>query len=260
MKCGLCGTKVEHPGICTPCAILDREREHGAKLGLALESFPLRYRSAKWGSVALADRVPDLWRVMGEEPPAHLGDDPEALRVWRVKNGPCDGDGEPLTLTNYLQARIVVLHGETSAGKTSLASAFLRAIIDQAKPEGSQAMLERARRCRFVDARDIPPPRNVADGPSLAADARRASVLLLDDVGQEAGAGESFGSTDRSQAVADLLNYRDKNGLQTIVTTYNSEAEGVAGAAARWARYGAGVARRYFEADDGLVIELRRRR
>lgn len=238
MRCATCPSIIDHPGICDPCGREQRITEHGARLGAAIESIPIRCRSAKWGSIALAERVPDLGRV----------------------EDMTDDEGRPVPVSALLQARIVVIHGDTGAGKTSLAAALLRLIIDQAKPDSEQATIERARRCRFVDARDIPPGAAAPGGISMLATAAGASVLLLDDVGQEAGTGESFGAADRARVVADLLNYRDKHGLQTIVTTYGAAVGGVAGVVASWARYGAGVVRRYLESGDGFVIELHRRR
>lgn len=208
--------------VCSECARKRAEREHILTMAAALRSIPERYRDAEWGSDALYRRVPDL---------LDMTTTPAAL----------------------LSTRILLLHGESGAGKTSLASALFRWSIESTGPESHPDLIRRAQMSRFVDAREIPPNRNAAEGPMVAAVARRSSFVLLDDVGQEAGEGNAYGAHERSREVADVLSHIDKLNRPCIITTYGTPES--------WATsYGAGVSRRFWEADDAQIIKLHRRK
>jgi hypothetical protein len=213
--CSQCRQPIMHFGVCRDCGEIIRVREHWMTMKYALDSIPERYRDARWGSQALYDRVP-------------------AFRTLA-----------PTPQENFV-SRIVMIVGPTGAGKTTLACAILRWIIESAGPDSDARLIARAERARFIDSRDVPPTR---DEPGHYKRACGASVLLLDDVGQEAGHGEGFADMARAQKVSDLLNDRDKRERETIVTTYGTEAS--------WTRlYGAGVARRFWDAPDVKVIRL----
>lgn len=229
VACGSCGAKVAIPAsappiaICAMCASGPRLREHWASMGAALGSVPDVYRSCVWDSPTLYDRVPDLARARDSE------------------------DDDMVTPAVLLSWPILVLHGPTGAGKTSLAVALYRSMIDSTSPESDAAIVRRAQRARFVDVRDAVPR------SAVLASARRASVLLLDDVGQEAGEGATFQSDERCFAIGEILADRHKRRAQTIVTTDGDPD--------KWGRtYGAGIARRYWENPEAIVKELRRRR
>lgn len=230
MNCYKCGrdvpvdaglaAKIRGPLICPICAFDLRMRDHWLTMARALNSIPERYRGATWNSRVLSDRVPDL-AEMTILPQVLLGD------------------------------RVLLIHGPTGAGKTSFACALARFMVEQTVPDSDSRILSKAQGFRFVVAREIPTAKGEGEGPAPFKVAEKASVLLLDDVGQEA-TGDGFQAAERCHMVKRILDHRDERELQTIVTTFSTPAE--------WAaRYGAGTARRYWESPDGRVIELGRR-
>lgn len=206
--------------VCPACADTERYAEHRVSMAAALRSIPEKYRDAVWGSPELRERVADI----GE------------FRIGAAA---------------LMSPRVLLLHGESGAGKTTLACALLRWAIDDAGPDAPPDKIGRASAARFVAARDVPPSRDV-QGPLARVVARKASLLVLDDVGQEAGAGESYSAGDRTREVKDLLEFRFDGNMRTIVTTYGNPRT--------WAlSYGGGVVRRYWDDPDARVIELKRR-
>ena len=174
-------------------------------------SIPAIYRWARLGHPLLAQRV--RLTTIPSEPPC-------ALRV--------------------------VFMGAAGAGKTSLAVALLRAMLER---ELARATLpsdddaERiARRYRFAHAHRI----GVAylgglEGAAELRAAIRAPLLLLDDVGAE--------STVPSNAVPEVIAERHAEERLTWITTGLSPRE-IAG------RYGGGVARRVVE--NASILKLAR--
>jgi len=240
-----CGQVLAYVGACKRCYDADRLSEHRASMKAALASVPARYRDAVWGSAALADRVPDL-RGMTKTP------------------------------AELLASRILILYGETEAGKTSLACALLRWIVDQTAPaplaafdapeaeraaaRAAEVQNDRASAVRFVDAREVPVVRN-ADGAQAVTVARGASILFLDDVNQEAGTGDAFSAKERCREVSDLLSWVDKHERPIVITTPAGKDGSAASTTERWtALYGGNIMRRFWRASDAQIIELRRRK
>jgi hypothetical protein len=143
-----------------------------------------------------------------------------------------------------LERRRVVLMGPAGFGKTSLACWMLQQVIE-AGVSGPKGAFARGRRARFVDAvRLCRAVREHALGegeaPMLAM-ALTASVLVLDDVGQE------LGMRMASNPVMDVIRDRHSIGRTTWVTTFlTPEAMETA--------YGSGTVRRIF--DEALVMGL----
>lgn len=220
---GGCGSRVERPGVCEACGREHERREHDATLRMAIESIPGDFR---WSSLESIRSPEYSGRV-------HLK--PRALQV----------------ADRLLGYRVLVLVGESGAGKTSLGCALLRAIIDAGRFGSDPKAYERARRARFIDVRELfsEPERN--DTPHPATLAVCMPVVLLDDVGQEAGRGEGFKADERVRTMADILCARhDAPWAKTIVTTFAREA--------KWRElYGDGVARRYWQGRrDTKVLDL----
>jgi DNA replication protein DnaC len=131
----------------------------------------------------------------------------------------------------------VVLAGAAGRGKTSLACWMLRQVID-AGAEGPRDTFRRARWARFVDAarlcraaREHP----LGEGePPMLAQAQRASVLVLDDVGSE------LEMRMPTNPVVDVLRERHAAARATWVTTFLPPD-------AFEKAYGSGTTRRVFE-------------
>lgn len=210
-----CGAFVEHFGICEGCGAKIRAAEHRARMRGALRSIPERYRDAVVGSLELRERVPDIDKI-------------------------------EFGVRELLKPTCLVLFGETGAGKTSLASSLMRFVIDDTEPNSHPDLIRRAEMALFVSATDLP------DSKNLVERAKRASVAVIDDVGQEAGEGVAFAGNERCYIVKNVLEWRYRNERQTIVTTYDGPE--------KWAeRYGAGVTRRFWEDPDSQQIQLRRK-
>jgi hypothetical protein len=205
-RCARCHRPVEHVGVCSSCAGRERAEAIAEAIAPALDSIPAAY-DLRWGDPDLVRRAPSL---------------------RKHKAGPA-----------YFFARpVLILCGETGAGKSSLAGALFRHAVADLGPEADDAAVDFARRARWVEARDVP--------EGGAAVAWRASLVVIDDVGQEGGAGESFAAQDRFRAMGDLLDrlythrvFGQSRG-RIILTTY--------GTPDMWRKwYGAGVARRYWQ-------------
>lgn len=227
-----CGTPISHIGACGPCFEADRLKRHWAAMGKAINSVPEHYRGNEWGSDELRRRCPSLARLENDSDIA-------------------------LTPAVLMSSKVVVLYGESGAGKTSLASALFYWIIDSTTPDSAESIITRAQGARFVDACDLS-PNPAHEGIPVAVVARRAPILLLDDAGAEGGTGDSYKAKDRYLETAETLRYRDKHDLTTIVTTpgiYGPKAE--EDLARRWTdMYGGGIMRRYLEGADAKIVYL----
>lgn len=205
-RCNSCGVKQDHWGICMGCTIKAETTAIAERVAPALASVPAAY-DARWGQAELLRRVPGL---AAERPPPRV----------------------------FFERPVLLLHGESGAGKSSLAAALFCFAVQSVGPGAGQSKIDYAASARWVWARDVP-----GDG---AAVARHASLLVIDDVGQEAGQGDSFTSQDRCRAMADTLDHLYTHRVfgqtrgRVILTTY--------GTPETWRKlYGAGVARRYWE-------------
>lgn len=138
---------------------------------------------------------------------------------------------------------LVLILGSTGLGKTSLASAIYRAQVDRLLAPGATVTDEAwVGRMVWTHAKPLSLARKesrLGATPRQLEQAADASVLLLDDLGQESLA-------DKDDLV-DLLTFREANLLPTILTfgfTLDHLEE----------RYGAHLARRLIE--DKAVIDL----
>ena len=143
-----------------------------------------------------------------------------------------------------MAGKSLVLHGGQGCGKTSVAVALFRAILDRGR--GKDATKENAhlaRRAFFVSSYDLARDRarhKLGDGESpLIERAMRASLCVIDDLGSEA--------ETQLSGVGDVVYERWGQDRPTWVTTWaNPEEIGV--------KYGGGIARRVFE--NAHVVEV----
>jgi DNA replication protein DnaC len=134
-------------------------------------------------------------------------------------------------------AHRVALLGPSGAGKTSLAVAMLRSVIEAATPERAHLASS-----RWVTAHDLARarakyPLGQGEAP-LIADALDARVLVIDELGSE---------VDPSGVVSELLFKRHDNDAPTWITSWLSPLE-------IGTKYGGGIARRMLE--EGVVLGL----
>jgi hypothetical protein len=203
---------VEGPYLCDDCAARAEARRLDESYSTACESIPLKYRWATRESESL------LSRVVG------------------------GGNTIRVAIEDAIARKSLVLVGDTGHGKTSMACACMRAVIDAGKGDAVH-LRDRMRSagCRFVDAYAIAKCRTQAplgcgEAPEMAS-ALRASLLVLDELG---------GERHDVGPVAELLHERHASDRQTIVTTPLTQVQ-VAD------RYGDGIARRIW---DGTVLNL----
>ncbi len=143
-----------------------------------------------------------------------------------------------------LAGKSIVFHGGQGAGKTSLAIALFRAMLDHGRRrDASKAEVGRARRAAFASAYDLARDRarhKLGDGESPLVDRMtKASVAVIDDLGSE--------PEGQLSAVADVIYERHAQDRPTWITTWCSPAEVAV-------KYGAGIARRAFE--EAHVVEI----
>ena len=142
----------------------------------------------------------------------------------------------------------VILRGPTGAGKTTLACAMGRTLIDRAAEATSTLHdRDRARKLLFTSEMDLAKSAKEAkswqgDSP-LVARAIRSSVLILDDLGQK--------PEDRTTIIAEIIEERYRNRLPTWVTTFLTSDEMIA-------LYGAGTHRRLCEARQWILLGAQR--
>lgn len=222
-----CGTVLERPGVCGPCARKFDAAEHDAQLRTALGTIPAQYAWAYPDAPELATRIAVLAKL-------------DAARIAE-------------RIESLAEHRFVLIHGPSGAGKTSLACAALRYVIDRGRIGATDAHFRIAKRARFFAARQIATVArrdeyNV-DAPEIAPRAlvARASLAVIDDVGQESGG--SYRANDRSKVLADIIADRYDSGAQTIITTFASTEQ--------WsAMYGDGIARRCWDKELVKVVKL----
>jgi hypothetical protein len=208
-----CGTILDRPGVCDLCATADARREQDRQLRPALESISPEFRWATFDAPEFRERCPIVAAI-----PAV---------TWR----------------KLLGYRSILLVGTSGKGKTSLAVALIRDMIDAGRFPARVAEHQRAALARFFTARAITLPNE--DGPPWRGLVKRASVAVIDDAGQEAAA-EGYKGSERAATLAEMLFERHDAGSATIVTTSHR--------ADAWVRmYGDGARRRFWSSEDPRV-------
>jgi len=150
---------------------------------------------------------------------------------------------------SWLAARSVLIYSpDSGAGKTTLAILFALYVLALAEgPTATHAAIERARGLRFVPERDIAPPYEIAKDYQRLDEALRATVLIVDDMG-DVGANQP-----RIERVQYLLKHRRQHGGGVLVCTTFLDYD-------QWARrYDGGNGRRVYKqnpSEGQIVIDL----
>lgn len=212
--CADCGTPLELPGICDGCGAKRERAASQRNCAKALSTLPSGLSWARLDNEALLRAVgPD--RRPRVEPSLHTGADPIGWcrhAVGALISG---------------KARNIVLMGPTGVGKSALACAMARRVVEVDPAVGA--------RMRFVSCVDLSTCRREArwgEGrPRSLEEARGCGLLIYDDLGQEAG------GTD---VAIEVMDARYRAGLPTIVTTWMTRDQLAE-------RYGGGLTRRVLD-------------
>lgn len=213
--CERCGVELmANVCRCETCAAAEQVEKRAALIVRARESIPQRFRWARLTAPALAKRLKASPKVVET--------------AWHALSG-----ANP----------IVTIVGQSGTGKTSLAVAMLAEIIEAgAVLTCDPKVLDRARFAHFAGCQQLAIARKEhklgAGAPDEVMRARRASVLVLDEVGRE-GKGELD--------VAKIIHEREADCALTIVTTWLDEGGALAA-------YDSGLARRLFR--KSILFEL----
>ena len=211
-RCARCEREVLRVGLlCADCRTIERRQLREGALRLARDSIPPAFRDLDAQKVRQRTRLAQ-----------------DTLELVQ-------------TATTRLR---VVLVGASGLGKTTLACWMLQQLLDAAI-DGPRGTFERARRALFVDAPGL--CRAVREHPLGAGDAPlldrafRASVLVLDDVGQE------LELRMASNPVVEVIRERHAAERTTWVTTFLAPEAVEKG-------YGSGTARRVFDGAEVISV------
>lgn len=211
--CNGCGENMILPGLCDVCAAQRETAENRRKCAEALATLPRTMSWANFASEALLRRPGPNGRPRVE--PSADGSDPIS---W------CRRALPPLLKG---QARNIVLLGPTSVGKTTLACAMAREVVEL-DPSIARGM-------RFYSCVDMSMCRREArwgEGrPKSLEVARSCSLLIFDDLCQE---------THGADVAIEVIHARYDARLPTIFTTWAKPTE-IAD------KYGGGTSRRVFD-------------
>ena len=207
--CDVCRTpaSVPMPGqTCEACKLRERQSMQQAKVNAAINSIPDEPRAWSWDQPGLADLCGGRERVAS------------ARRAFAR------------AVADRLPA--IVLIGAAGTGKSTLAACMLRDAITGSAQDTSS---------RWVDAFDLGRAYRVTDlgdTPVVVATAKRAGVLVIDELGSEDCGRDTL---------HEVIHHRHARRKLTIVTT-PLDRDGLA------AKYGEGLARRLLER--GIVLDL----
>lgn len=242
-----CGTTTRLPGICDACVAAQDEEDADEAFRAATESIPDGFRWA-------AKNAPDLGPACGI---IKAGAGNIAERIDKLSQTLLTGEN-----------RVILIRGRADTGKTVLACALMRAVVDAGRASwlayrrtnnvdrtralhAEPRLITIARAARFVPARDIMIPRVVDSDQRSAYDiAKGVPLLVLDDLGQELQTKEdSAAIADRIQAAKDIIAERWDRARATIITTYLADKR-------IGAVYGGGIQKRICWASHVRVVEL----
>jgi len=199
-KCLECGTRIEHFGVCDSCAERNDQNRLNDFRREALSTIHRSYRWATFESRLFGDRVAPQGEVL-----AH-----KVLPALRTRSVP-----------------MVVIHGPAGSGKTALACAMMRKLIDDGSRVGVWSRFQCALELSYVASES-----KLGSTPYEVGACLRSSLLVLDDLGQE--------EPSNRGAARRVIHGRFGRGKPTIVTTYMDPARLVE-------VYGEGASRRLTE-------------
>ena len=210
-RCPLCFAEQPAPRTCAGCVSRQAIERLAGSGAACLEQIPDRYRQVAKGHPLMASHPHRMTAYR---------DAAEALRKGVL---------------------VVTLRGVAGAGKTVTMAALAHAMAKSAEEGGIKAA--RAGGLRWYSAKvlgDAARQSPLGVRPYAIGDAERATVLCLDELGQETDPG----------AIREVLYERHEHERPTLITTYLADDE-----LAR--RYDAGGARRLLEAPHAVVVEVR---
>jgi DNA replication protein DnaC len=205
--CPTCGEEIFIE--CPKCGIVDDARKHRAERLRRFEaSLPERYRSARF-------------------------DKPELIRERIAMKSPQDFARNLVLARGLVDARIMLVHGASGTGKTTLVAALLRERIERGGGDGV-----------FVRAADLATAQikhRAGQGDAeLISVAKACALLVVDDLGTN--------DTHPMSELGEILFKRhDSESKSTWITTWMDRDK-------LGERYGGGVARRYW--DDARRLKL----
>jgi hypothetical protein len=168
---------------CPPCAKVEMGARHRHIQGAALGLVPAKFAGMRFGEALLKKACPS---------------DPARLAARSASSA----------------AKVILIAGGTGRGKTSLAAAIYRAQVDRLdRPEASQSDEFWVGMLCWADAVAIAVARKeskLGAVPELLDRAQRASLLVIDDLGQEAAADK--------QALVELISFREAHERPTVIT------------------------------------------
>lgn len=209
--CPVCLTEQQQPRTCAGCVsrqVIARASADGAA---CLAQIPERYRSITRTDQLVRDHA---HRARAYDAAAHA---------------------------IHAGSTVVLLRGPAGAGKTLVLAALVHSMA--ARATDSDGFARRAAGVRWMSARDLgDAPRHERLGvrPRMVVEAESATVLALDELGQE---------TDPA-VIRAVLYERHEHDRLTLVTTYLTPAE-------LHTRYDTGGARRLLESAHACVVEVR---
>jgi len=193
-----CGVELEFPGVCDACGEREGRRRAADRVMDRIATIPERFRWATFDSPELANRCN----------PAHVAKAESATR--RLRSG---------------SVQNIVFLGRAGLGKTSLACAGLRVLL------GAEVGFT-GRFCGVTGISDSLRDSAYGKTPESVDLAKTASLIVLDDVGQE--------PEKHSQTITEIIHERHNAMKPTIFTTWMSEVD-------LGNRYGEGTLRRILE-------------
>lgn len=197
--CRKCSTSIPMPGVCAKCFAAVEREEREERLREVVGSIPRRFRDARFDDPRVREFIKD------------------GRAVRRARSI------DPLVDTVIISTDKddTVKAGQ---GKTTLAVCILNALLDRALADA--ALFEQCRYARFIPAMHLTPPEDGDDEGKARhiraiTDAKKARVVILDDVGQDLLGAPALSAlaSQRRRSIVEIVQERHNAGLGMIMTT-----------------------------------------